>query len=51
MKDNIIGVTNPSFEILLLFHYEGTYEKLIKPNISKIIENKKIGKIIEMIKC
>lgn len=44
MKDNIIGVTNPSFELFLLLHYERAYEELIKPDISKILENKKIGK-------
>ena len=26
MEDNIIGVTNPSFELFLLLHFKGVYE-------------------------
>lgn len=43
-KNNILAVTNPSFELFLLLHYEGAYEEIILPNSSAILENKKIGK-------
>ncbi len=31
-KSNIIGITNPGFEVFLLLHIEGSYEKYIKGN-------------------
>lgn len=43
-EGNIFAVTNPSFELFLLLHYENSYEKLIKPNEEEILHNKKIGK-------
>ncbi|MDO5406606.1 MAG: RloB family protein [Eubacteriales bacterium] len=43
-KNNILAVTNPSFELFLLLHYEDSYEEIILPNSSAILENKKIGK-------
>lgn len=41
---NILAVTNPSFELFLLLHYENALDELIIPNEEKILENKKIGK-------
>ena len=41
---DILGVTNPSFELFLLLHYEGSLENQINPNMSKIIKNEKEGR-------
>lgn len=41
---NILAVTNPSFELFLLLHYEGSCEECILPNAESILENKKEGK-------
>ena len=41
---NLLAVTNPSFELFLLLHYENSYEELIKPNEEEILRNKKTGK-------
>lgn len=38
---DILAVTNPAFELFLLLHYEHSYEKEIKPNEEKILENRK----------
>lgn len=43
-EGNILAVTNPSFELFLLLHYDNSYEELIKPNEEEILENKKKGK-------
>jgi hypothetical protein len=40
---NILGVTNPSFELFLLLHYEGSLEDKITPNELRIIRNEKEG--------
>ncbi len=42
-KANIIGVTNPSFELFLLLHLDDAYERLIRPHEEELLENKKIG--------
>lgn len=38
-KDNTICVTNPSFELFLLLHYENACEELILPNCAAILDN------------
>lgn len=43
-KNNILAVTNPSFELFLLLHYKGAYEELILPKYDDILQNKKVGK-------
>lgn len=43
-KNNILAITNPSFELFLLLHYEGAYEEFILPNRDEILKNKKVGK-------
>lgn len=43
-EGNIFAVTNPSFELFLLLHYENSYEELISPNENKILLNEKSGK-------
>lgn len=43
-QQNILAVTNPSFELFLLLHYEGSYEDCILPNTDLILANKKEGK-------
>ena len=40
--NDILGVTNPAFELFLLLHYEGAYELDIAPNMEQILENRKI---------
>lgn len=42
-KNNILGVTNPSFELFLLLHYEGSVDEIILPNSEQIIKNKWVG--------
>jgi len=40
-NENILGVTNPSFELWLILHSENSFEKYIRKNEHKILENKK----------
>ena len=42
--DYIFAITNPSFELFLLLHYENAFQKHIEPNMDKILENLKEGK-------
>jgi hypothetical protein len=44
-EDNgdILGVTNPSFELFLLLHYENSVKEIILPDEEKIIENNWFG--------
>lgn len=44
MKKNILGVTNPSFELFLLLHYENSVDESILPDLSNIIQNPWVGK-------
>ena len=37
-KSNIIGITNPGFEVFLLMHIEGAFEKYIKDKNDKFFE-------------
>lgn len=41
---DILAVTNPSFELFLLLHYDNSYEEIIKPNEMDILQNRKVGK-------
>lgn len=41
--ENILAVSNPSFELFLLLHFENAYEEDIKPNEKQIIKNEKEG--------
>ena len=40
---NILGVTNPSFELFLLLHYENSVDQIIIPETTDIIKNDWIG--------
>lgn len=40
-KENILGVTNPSFELFLFLHYQDSYEQIIVPNAENILKNEK----------
>ena len=40
----IFAVTNPSFELYLLLHYENSFRTIIKPNADAILKNEKEGK-------
>lgn len=42
-EKNILGVSNPAFELFLLLHYPDAFEKYIKPNEEQIIKNEKVG--------
>ena len=42
-KNNILAVSNPSFELFLLLHFDGAYESDIFPNEKAIIRNEKDG--------
>lgn len=40
---NLLGITNPSFELFLLLHYPNSVEELILPNQDNIIANNWVG--------
>lgn len=42
-KSNILGITNPSFELFLLLHYNNSLVEIITPNEDKIIKNEWVG--------
>lgn len=42
-QKNILGVTNPSFELFLLLHYENTVDEVILSDATNIIENSWVG--------
>lgn len=39
--NDILGVTNPAFELFLLLHYKDAYESDIVPNAKEILDNRK----------
>ena len=41
--NNLLGISNPAFELFLLLHYPNAYEEYIKPNEEAIIKNEKVG--------
>lgn len=43
LKKNILGVTNPSFELFLLLHYENSVDEIILPDSNNIIQNRWVG--------
>lgn len=43
LKKNKLGVTNPSFELFLLLHYENSVDEIILPDTDNIIQNQWIG--------
>lgn len=43
-EDNILAVTNPSFELFLLLHYANSVNDIILPEKEQILANKKVGK-------
>lgn len=42
-KKNILGITNPSFELFLLLHYQNSVDELILPDCVNIIANSWVG--------
>lgn len=42
-KHNILGVTNPSFELFLLLHFDNSIDEIIIPNSEKIVKNDWVG--------
>lgn len=42
-QNNILGVTNPSFELFLLLHYDDSVDEIILPNSENIIKNDWVG--------
>ena len=42
-QDDIPAVTNPSFELFLLLHQEGAYERTVLPHAKELLENRKVG--------
>lgn len=42
-KKNILGVTNPSFELFLLLHFEGSVDEIVLPDSENIIKNEWVG--------
>ena len=43
-EENILAVSNPSFELFLLLHYVNSVNDIIFPEKVQILENKKEGK-------
>jgi hypothetical protein len=43
LKKNILGVTNPSFELFLLLHYANSVDEIILPDAKNIIQNQWVG--------
>lgn len=39
LQRNLLGITNPSFELFLLLHYENSVDEIILPNSADIIKN------------
>lgn len=39
---SIYAITNPAFELFLLLHIENSFEEIINPNYSLILENQKV---------
>ncbi len=42
---DLLGVTNPNFELYLLLHFPGAYEEVILPNAKRLLRNDKDGKM------
>ena len=40
---DILGVTNPNFELFLLLHFPNSFEIDILPNIEQLLKNEKVG--------
>ena len=40
---DLLGITNPNFELYLLLHYPGAYEEDILPNAERLLRNEKVG--------
>lgn len=40
---DILGITNPNFELYLLLHFPKSYEEDILPNAERLIRNEKVG--------
>lgn len=40
--DDILAVTNPSFELFLLLHAQDAYKRLIQPHAQELLENRKV---------
>lgn len=44
LKRSILGITNPSFELFLLLHYDNSVDEIILPDTKNIIQNPWVGK-------
>lgn len=40
---DLLGITNPNFELFLLLHFPGAYEEDILPNAERLLKNEKVG--------
>ena len=40
---DLLGITNPNFELYLLLHFPGAYEEDILPNAERLLRNEKVG--------
>lgn len=48
---NIVGVTNPNFELFLLLHLENAYDELISGQETRFLERDKDGRYSYAYKC
>lgn len=42
-SNNILAVSNPSFELFLVLHYNNSFNEVIVPHEREILENQKVG--------
>ena len=40
---DLLGITNPNFELYLLLHFPGAFEEDILPNAERLLRNEKVG--------
>ena len=42
---DLLGITNPNFELFLLLHFPGAFEEDIQPNMDRLLNNEKVGNV------
>ena len=42
-KEDVLAVTNPSFELFLMLHRKGAYQDVVLPHERDLLENRKVG--------
>lgn len=42
-EQDILAVTNPSFELFLMLHRQGAFQEIVAPHAAELLENRKVG--------